>query len=219
MKALFLAFVFCAQVFAVSDDAIEAYTESILEIFPEASRAQLEDPIKKALKTVDKSNIKLVVRLTKATLRAQGAKIPMTNFFVEGLIMGINVGIAQPTDRDPSPTTAASELATRDHDSIHPDMPTVPDDPATIKQERLNQFIGVVDKHLDDQTFESLAPYVTGNHRILNNLPLEKFDDQTWAIIIQDLPAAMATGASNPAKFGKAIGVIQQWLESLKDAA
>ncbi len=83
------------------------------------------------------------------------------------------------------------------------------------KQQRFAELTAVLDQNFDSQTLDSLIPYQPASYQELTSLNLNSFDEPTWQTILRDIPASMSTGASNPAKLGKAIAHIKQYLESM----
>ena len=83
------------------------------------------------------------------------------------------------------------------------------------KQQRFTELTAVLNQNFDDQTLDSLIPYQPASYQELTSLNLNSFDEHTWQTILRDIPASMSTGASNPAKLGKAIAHIKQYLESM----
>ncbi len=85
-----------------------------------------------------------------------------------------------------------------------------------LTEQRVNQFEAVFRKHSDPNWgYDELNEYVPNCRDEVAKSGIEKLDGETWKIILVDIPAAMAEGASNPAMFGKALAVVQQWVDSL----
>ncbi len=84
---------------------------------------------------------------------------------------------------------------------------------ADLKAHRFVELTEILNKHFaSGQTLDALKEYVEVDYKKLQALPLDKFDVATWKDILKDIPVSMDTGASNPAKLGKAIAHIEQYL-------
>jgi len=101
--------------------------------------------------------------------------------------------------------TAKPNIVTERKASAEPDHHT----------QRFAELTAVLDQNFDSQTLDSLIPYQPASYQELTSLNLNSFDEPTWQTILRDIPASMSTSASNPAKLGKAIAHIKQYLESM----
>ena len=224
----------------LSDPEIKAHAAGISQRFPKEYRETANAKIVELIKKTDPNNVENIIELIADTFNDNKDKINIS--FVEGVFFGFNAGLnqanvpaaAQFTAPVPVPSSLVSSSASAPPPAYEPQSApsslasssassTSPtnDKNNELVQRRSQEFMNVV-KDLKNlgQLFESLEPYIKSDiaklESLLREFPHEKMDDAKWKNLLDTIPESMNKGGiSGPARFGKAIALIDSWKESL----
>ena len=203
----------------LSDPEIKAHAAGISQRFPKKYRETANAKIAELIKKTDPNNVEKIIELIADTFNDNKDKINIS--FVEGVFFGFNAGLNQANvpaaAQFTAPVPVPSSLVSSSASSTSPTN----DKNNELVQRRSQEFMNVV-KDLKNlgQLFESLEPYIKSDiaklESLLREFPHEKMDDAKWKNLLDTIPESMNKGGiSGPARFGKAIALIDSWKESL----
>ena len=203
----------------LSDPEIKAHAAGISQRFPKKYRETANAKIAELIKKTDPNKVEKIIELIADTFNDNKDKINIS--FVEGVFFGFNAGLNQANvpaaAQFTAPVPVPSSLVSSSASSTSPTN----DKNNELVQRRSQEFMNVV-KDLKNlgQLFESLEPYIKSDiaklESLLREFPHEKMDDAKWKNLLDTIPESMNKGGiSGPARFGKAIALIDSWKESL----